>query len=55
MSVAAIKIMQKELNLSDSDYRELLHNVTGCRSAKSLDETQQRAVFSCDVSIKAGS
>ena len=52
MSVAAIKIMQKELNLSDSGYRELLHNVTGFRSAKLLDEKQCKAVLARMYQLK---
>ena len=52
MSIAAIKIMQKQLNLSDRNYRDLLYKVTGFRSAKSLDETQQRAVLAAMYQLK---
>ena len=52
MSIAAIKIMQKQLNLSDRNYRDLLYNVTGFRSAKSLDEMQQRAVLAAMYQLK---
>ena len=37
--LALIHIVKKELNLSDQEYRDILQQVTGVRSAKDLDET----------------
>ncbi len=36
--LALIHIVKRELNLSDQEYRDILHQVTGVRSAKDLDE-----------------
>jgi protease I len=36
--LALIHIVKQELNLSDQEYRDILHQVTGVRSAKELDE-----------------
>ncbi|MFC1513187.1 phage protein GemA/Gp16 family protein [Thermodesulfobacteriota bacterium] len=36
--LAVIHITQKELNLSDKEYRDTLEQVTGVRSAKDLEE-----------------
>ena len=36
--LAVIHITQKELNLSDKEYRDTLEQVTGVRSAKDLNE-----------------
>lgn len=36
--LAVIHITQKELNLSDKEYRDTLEKVTGVRSAKELDK-----------------
>ena len=46
MSIAAIKIKQKELALTDSEYRDLLEKTAGVRSAKNLTEEQQKKVLS---------
>lgn len=45
MSIAAIKIAQKEAGMSDELYRDLLFRLTGRRSSKELNETQQRLVL----------
>lgn len=45
MSIAAIKIAQKEAGISDELYRDLLFRLTGRRSSKELNETQQRLVL----------
>lgn len=37
--LALIHIVKRELNLSDQEYRDILHQITGVRSAKDLDET----------------
>ncbi len=36
--LAIIHIVKKELNLSDDEYRDILHKATGVNSAKDLDE-----------------
>ncbi|MCX5870069.1 MAG: DUF1018 domain-containing protein [Deltaproteobacteria bacterium] len=36
--LALIHIVKRELNLSDQEYRDILYQVTGVRSAKDLDE-----------------
>ncbi len=36
--LALIHIVKRELNLSDQEYRDILQQVTGVRSAKDLDE-----------------
>ncbi len=36
--LALIHIVKRELNLSDQEYRDILSQVTGVRSAKDLDE-----------------
>ncbi len=36
--LALIHIVKRKLNLSDQEYRDILHQVTGVRSAKDLDE-----------------
>ena len=45
MSVAAIKILQKELGLTDAEYRAILREVAGVDSAKHLDAAGDRAVM----------
>lgn len=45
MSLAAIHILRKELNLTESEYRALLREVAGVESAKYLDESGDRAVM----------
>lgn len=52
MSVAAIKITQKDLKLSDSEYRKLLLDVAGVHSATALDEDGQKAVLQAMYKIK---
>lgn len=36
--LAIIHIVKKELNLSDDEYRDILHKAAGINSAKDLDE-----------------
>ncbi|MFP3983699.1 MAG: phage protein GemA/Gp16 family protein [Desulfurivibrionaceae bacterium] len=36
--LAAIHIVKKELGLSDEEYRDILEEITGVRSARDLDE-----------------
>lgn len=45
MSIAAIKIAQKQLGLSDAEYRAILHDVAGVSSATQLDADGDRAVM----------
>lgn len=45
MSVAAIKIAQKQAHLADPEYRALLRRVGGVSSAKELDEQTGRRVL----------
>lgn len=45
MSIAAIKIAQKQLGLSDDEYRAILHDVAGVSSATQLDADGDRAVM----------
>ena len=45
MSLAAIHILKKELQLSDADYRKILTDVAKVRSAKELDEAGDKAVM----------
>ena len=45
MQIAAIKIAQKQAELSDQEYRQLLFNVAGARSSKELDEDGRRRVM----------
>ncbi len=45
MSIAAIKIAQKQAKLGDPEYRSLLHRVAGVCSAKELDEQGARRVL----------
>ena len=46
MKIAAIKIQQKKLGLSDIRYRELLLNIGGVRSSKELSTSAARKVYS---------
>ena len=43
--LAVIHIVKRELDLSDQEYRDQLEEVTGVRSAKSLDETGFRKLM----------
>jgi len=43
--LALIHIVKKELNLSDSEYRQILKSTTGKESAKDLDEAQFRKMM----------
>ena len=52
MSIAAIKIMQKQLALNDTEYRDLLEKTTGVRSAKELDAEQQKKVLAAMYSLQ---
>ena len=45
MSIAAIKIAQKQAKLADPEYRALLRRVAGVSSAKDLDEQGARRVL----------
>lgn len=45
MSLAAIHILKKELNLSDADYRAILRDEAGVASAAKLDQDGDRAVM----------
>jgi len=45
MSIAAIKIAQKELGLSDAEYRAILRDAAGVASATQLDADGDRAVM----------
>ena len=36
--LAVIHIVKREIGLSDQEYRDILHKVTGVRSAKDMDE-----------------
>ncbi len=45
MSIAAIKILQKQLALSDAEYRAILREVAGVSSATQLDADGDRAVM----------
>jgi len=45
MSIAAIKIAQKQLGLSDAEYRAILRDVAGVSSATQLDADGDRAVM----------
>lgn len=45
MQIAAIKIAQKEAELSDQEYRQLLFSVAGVHSSKELDEDGRRRVM----------
>lgn len=43
--LAVIHIVQRELNLSDEEYRDILQRETGVRSAKDLDEQSFRRLM----------
>ncbi|MCK5655901.1 MAG: DUF1018 domain-containing protein [Candidatus Aureabacteria bacterium] len=43
--LALIHIIKKELNLSDAEYRNILEQVTGVRSAKDLNEEKFRKLM----------
>lgn len=43
--LALIHIIKKELNLSDSEYRNILQEAAGVRSAKELDEEKFRKLM----------
>ena len=43
--LALIHIVKKELNLSDSQYRAILHEAAGVESAKDLDEVKFRSLM----------
>ena len=43
--LALIHIIKKELNLSDTEYRDILQEATGTRSAKDLDDAQFRKLM----------
>lgn len=43
--LAVIHIVKKELALTDEAYRDILEKVTGCRSARELDERQFRKLM----------
>ena len=45
MSLAAIHILRKKLELTESEYRAILREVAGVDSAKYLDESGDRAVM----------
>lgn len=45
MSIAAIKILQKQLGLSDVEYRAILRDVAGVDSATQLDQDGDRTVM----------
>jgi phage gp16-like protein len=44
--LALIHIIKKELNLSDEEYRAILHQAAGVRSAKDLTEEKFRKLMS---------
>jgi hypothetical protein len=50
--LATIHIIKKELNLSDPEYRNILQEVTGVRSAKDLDEEKFRKLMNYFVRSK---
>ncbi len=50
--LALIHIIKKELNLSDEEYRGILQEVTGLRSAKDLDEDKFRKLMNYFVHSK---
>lgn len=43
--LALIHIVKRELNLSDQEYRDILYQVTGVRSAKDLNEITFKRLF----------
>ena len=45
MKIAALKIQQKKLGLSDARYRALLLNIGGVRSSKELSTFFKESVF----------
>lgn len=50
--LAAIHIVKKELNLSDEEYRSILHQAAGVASAKDLDDEKFRKVMNYFVRSK---
>lgn len=50
--LALIHIVKKELNLSDSEYRDILLRITGVSSAKELDEEKFRKLMNYFVRSK---
>jgi hypothetical protein len=43
--LAVVHIIKKELNLSDKEYRDILHRAAGVESAKELDENKFRKLM----------
>ncbi|MDD5455502.1 MAG: DUF1018 domain-containing protein, partial [Candidatus Margulisbacteria bacterium] len=43
--LAVIHILKKELQLSDDDYRKILHNIAGVTTSKDLDEQKFRKLM----------
>jgi hypothetical protein len=50
--LAVIHILKKELNLSDEEYRNILHEAAGVSSAKELDEDKFRKLMNFFVRSK---
>jgi len=50
--LAVIHIVKKELNLSEEEYRKILHEAAGVSSAKELDDEKFRKVMSYFVRSK---
>ena len=50
--LALIHIIKKELNLSDSEYRDILEEAAGVKSAKDLDEVSFKKLMNYFVRSK---
>ena len=50
--LALIHIIKKELNLSDEEYRDILHKAAGVQSAKDLTDAQFRKLMNYFVRSK---
>ena len=46
MKIAALKIQQQKLGMSDARYRDLLFSISGVRSSKALTDSAAKKVYS---------
>lgn len=53
MKIAALKIQQQKLGLSDARYRDLLFSIGGVRSSKELTDSAAKKVYSkmCSMAV----